>query len=355
MVNVIGSLKKHVERQQSENREARASAASVKEEDHEEELNVEESSSAGGDDIVQPSNDVTGDAGNLCAVLAATTNAIPTSEVAGDKKRSRDATSSTRNASKKRVKLPQSTLHETSEVAGTTAQTPVLRRSARSASTNAREGTFEGTSRGVEAEEADADLMPNEEPLDDGDDDYDDDDGKRGVVAKGAHQGRGSKHKSFDERLKDLMDFQDKFGHCNVPKMKSGKYQSFGGWCTSLRVAYKKIQNGETPNHKLTQDNIRQLEDAGFQWILSTRSAQQGRPAKKSFDERLKDLMDFKDEFGHCNVPQNRSGEYWSLGGWCDKVRESYKKIRNRETPNNKLTEDNIRQLEDAGFKWSLR
>jgi hypothetical protein len=41
VVDVIGSLKKHVERQQSENREARASAASVKEEDHEEELNVE--------------------------------------------------------------------------------------------------------------------------------------------------------------------------------------------------------------------------------------------------------------------------------------------------------------------------
>ena len=90
-----------MERQQSENenREARASAASVQEE----ELNVEESSAGGdGDDLVQPNNDVTGDHGNASPVLAAT--AIPTSEVVGGKKRSREAESSSRR-SKKRVKL----------------------------------------------------------------------------------------------------------------------------------------------------------------------------------------------------------------------------------------------------------
>jgi len=53
VVDVIGSLKKHVERQQSENREATASSASVKGEGNEKELNVEESS-AGGEDLVQP-------------------------------------------------------------------------------------------------------------------------------------------------------------------------------------------------------------------------------------------------------------------------------------------------------------
>ena len=74
VVGVIGSLEKHVESQQNENREARASAASV----NEEELNVEESSAGGdGDDLVQPNNDVTGDHGNASPVLAAT--AIPTS------------------------------------------------------------------------------------------------------------------------------------------------------------------------------------------------------------------------------------------------------------------------------------
>jgi len=59
-VDVIGSLEKHVERQQSqnENREATVSAAaaasaSVKEQDNAEDLNVEESAAAGGEDFVQ--------------------------------------------------------------------------------------------------------------------------------------------------------------------------------------------------------------------------------------------------------------------------------------------------------------
>jgi len=351
VVDVIGSLKKHVERQQSENREARASAASVKEEDNEEELNVEESSSAGGDDIVQPNNDVTGGDWNLCAVLAATTTAIPTSEVAEGKKRSREATSSTRNArlptsSKKRVKLPHSTVQATSEEAGTTAQSPVLRRSARSAKTKAREGTFEGTIRGIGAEEADADLMPvveeEESPLDDGNDDNDEDE-RQGMVAKRAQQGRAA-IKSFYERFKDLMDFKHKFGHCNVPTKQFAEYQSLGVWCSKLRCSYRNIQQRETPQIKLTQERIRQLEDAGFKWSLSS----------STFDEQFAELMKYKEKFGHCNVSRREPVEYQSLGFWCDHLRAAYKKIQNSETPKHKLSEEQIRQLEDAGFKWSL-
>ena len=83
VVGVIGSLEKHVERQQSEKREATIASASASV--NEEELNVEELSSAGGNDIVQPDNDVTGDDGNGSPLLAAP--AIPTSEVVGGKKR----------------------------------------------------------------------------------------------------------------------------------------------------------------------------------------------------------------------------------------------------------------------------
>ena len=114
---------------------------------------------------MQHNNDVTGDDGNASPVLTAT--AIPTSEVVGGKKRSREAESSTSTRrSKKRVKLPHSTVHETSEEAGAPAQTPVVRRCARRASTNARARTFEGTSRGIEAEEADDDCMPSLKKMD---------------------------------------------------------------------------------------------------------------------------------------------------------------------------------------------
>jgi len=217
VVDVIGSLKKHVERQQSENREATtASAASVKEE----ELNVEESS-AGGDDLVQPNNDVTGHDVNVSPLLAAT--AIPISEVVGGKKRSREAASSSRR-SNKRVNLPHSTVHATSEEAGTSSQTPLVRRSATGATIKAHARPFEGTIRGIEAQKADDDCMPSHEedgsPLDDGDS-YHDEDGEKGIVANRAQQTRSS-NKSYDERFKALMEFKHKFGHCNVPKSKSG-------------------------------------------------------------------------------------------------------------------------------------
>ena len=52
------------------------------------------------------------------------------------------------------------------------------------------------------------------------------------------------------------------------------------------------------PRCKLSKADIQRLENAGFEWNLSK---------KVSFDERLKDLMAFKAEFGHCNVPLTRS------------------------------------------------
>ena len=178
-----------MERQQSEQREATTASAPVKEEDNEEELNVEELS-AGGDDLVQPTNDVTGDDGNVSPGLAAT--AIPTSEVVGGKKRSREAESSSRR-SNKRVNLPHSTVHATSEEAGTSSQPRKVRRSARRATTKALERSFEGTSSGIEAEEADDNCMPSHiedgSPLDDG---------EKCIVAKRSRQGH-SAIKSFDQ------------------------------------------------------------------------------------------------------------------------------------------------------------
>jgi len=147
----------------------------------------------------------------------------------------------------------------------------------------------------------------------------------------------------YDERFAELMKFKEKIGHCNVPHTKSGEYQLLGNWCNHLRTSYKKIQKSETPNYKLTQENIQQLEDAGFEWSLLI-----------TFDERYAELMKYKEKFHHCNVPQKGSIEYPSLGMWCSNLRKIYKKIQNRDTTNCKLTEENIRQLEDAGFKWSL-
>jgi len=270
--NEDSSGEQHAERQQSENREATVMTSAVKEADNEEELNVEESLAGGNDHLVQPTNDGTGDDGNGSLVIAPTKTSVPTADIAGGKKRSRDAASSTRNVraqtrSKKEAKLSHSTVHATSEETDTTAQPRVVRRSARRAATKVYEGAFEGTSRGIEMEEeADDEFMPvvkeDGPPVDDGDNDHDED-GNKIIVAECAQQVR-SPYKSFDKHFKALMGFKEKFGHFNVPRKTTGEYKSLGQWCNQVRTSYKKIQKRETPYMKLTEDHIRQLEDAGF-------------------------------------------------------------------------------------------
>jgi len=159
-----------------------------------------------------------------------------------------------------------------------------------------------------------------------------------------------STSRTFEERYGDLMKYKEKFGHCDVPQTKSYGHQSLGIWCKDVRLSYKKIQKGQTPSHKLTQENMQQLDDAGFKWSVTTTPY-----TRKSFDERYAELVKFKEKVGHCDVPQKRTGEYQSLGGWCSKLRTSYKKIQKREIPNIKLTPETMQQLDDLGFKWDLR
>jgi len=84
-------------------------------------------------------------------------------------------------------------------------------------------------------------------------------------------------------RYAELMRYKkEKFGHCNVPKRGSIEYKSLGKWCDNLRTSYKKIQKRETPAIKLTEEDILQVEDAGFKWILST---------SRTFDARYRELM----------------------------------------------------------------
>jgi len=149
---------------------------------------------------------------------------------------------------------------------------------------------------------------------------------------------------TFGERFKDLMTFKAEFGHCNVPATYSRNYKhySLGLWCSNVRMSYKTIKNG---GHRLSKAEIKRLENAGFQWSLY-----------KTFDERFKDLIAFKAEYGHCNVPQpwSRNNKHYSLGGWCIHMRKSIKAIKEGGTPKYRLSKAGMKRLENAGFEWNL-
>ena len=222
-------------------------------------------------------------------------------------------------------------------------------------------------------------------------------------------------HTIFDERFKDLMAFKEEFGHCNVPQTqsRSNKYYSLGTWCCNIRKSFKAIKEG-----KLSKPDIKRLENAGFQWSLNetfderfkdvkhspaiirhyslalwcnnirqchTKAIKEGgRLSKvegrnpgyklskadiqrlenagfewnlcKKFDERFKDLMAFKAEYGYCNVSATRSrhNNHLSLGRWCSDIRRSYKTIKGEGgLPKHRLSKADIQRFENAGFEWN--
>jgi hypothetical protein len=80
------------------------------------------------------------------------------------------------------------------------------------------------------------------------------------------------------------------------------------------------------------------------------------RKCNTSFDEHFKELMAFKEEFGHCNVPQtkSRNNKHLSLGYWFNNIRMSYKAIKEGRSSDRKLSKADMKRLENAGFEWSF-
>jgi len=70
----------------------------------------------------------------------------------------------------------------------------------------------------------------------------------------------------FDEHFNDLMAFKAQYGHCDVSR--TGENASLGLWCSALRRSYKKIQNNQKPNIKLSDEQIQRWNDANFKRSL---------------------------------------------------------------------------------------
>ena len=135
----------------------------------------------------------------------------------------------------------------------------------------------------------------------------------------------------FDKRCNQLLQFKEKFGHCNVSRHDADD-KSLGNWCHALRTAYNRIQKGMIPhcNHLSQQGSIERLEEIGFHWKINI-----------TFEERHRELVAFKEEYGHCNIPVEYSGNP-SLGRWCSRLRSRYKNIQKGMKVNSNLTKDKI-------------
>ena len=137
------------------------------------------------------------------------------------------------------------------------------------------------------------------------------------------HQGTPS----WDERLDELTKYKSEHGHCKVPQSQG----SLGRWADKQRAKRKR--------GKLSEGRVKKLEGLGFSWG-TTRST---RPNLAPWEERLGELVQYKAEHGHCNVPQKQG----SLGEWVERQRTSRRK--------GKLAEERVQKLDALGFDWSPR
>ena len=110
----------------------------------------------------------------------------------------------------------------------------------------------------------------------------------------------------WDKKYDELDEFKDGFGHCNVPK----EYQAnkpLGNWASRQRGSALYTKENKTERDL---QRIEKLTRIGFVF----------EQPRVSWEERLDELDEFKDEFGHCNVPKDYHANK-PLGNWVNKQR----------------------------------
>ena len=90
----------------------------------------------------------------------------------------------------------------------------------------------------------------------------------------------------------------------------------------------------------MTAERVAALEKIGFEWGLDKMS---------SWLRRYDELITFKQQHGHCNVPQRYTPNL-PLGQWVAHQRTFYKSLR--QGKQSRMTTERIAALEKIGFEW---
>ena len=146
-----------------------------------------------------------------------------------------------------------------------------------------------------------------------------------------------------------LLNFKGRYGHCFV----HNTYGRLGRWCDDQRAHYKLFKEGKSS--PMTAKKVGMLNKAGFCWTFSSRR-------EKQWHLMYDLLVEFKESFGHCNVPKKYKSNT-KLGSWVDYQRTLYRRQLNDEdsggtngTGDDKskgISKERIEMLNMIGFRWS--
>jgi hypothetical protein len=141
------------------------------------------------------------------------------------------------------------------------------------------------------------------------------------------------------ERFRDLVEFQKRHGHCLVPHNFKDN-PPLAQWVKRQRYQYQVKATGK--HSTLCEDRQAALEQLGYVWEAH----------RAIWEERLQELIEYKEANGHCNVPTNYA-ENRQLAIWVKCQRRQFKLFRTGRTSN--LVLERMELLTGLGFSWNPR
>jgi len=158
-------------------------------------------------------------------------------------------------------------------------------------------------------------------------------------VAEKSRNNRPDETDRWNTHFNALLKFKEENGHCLVPH----NYKDRAGlarWVKRQRYQYKLYQRGKPAF--TNPERVCMLEDVGFVWDSH----------KVNWQKSFQDLIDFKREYGHVDVP-TKFPRNQSLATWVNRQRGQYKLYRDGKQSS--IDMHRFESLESLGFRWEIR
>ena len=148
---------------------------------------------------------------------------------------------------------------------------------------------------------------------------------------------REQEEQEFTERLEQLREHM-KTNHSVV--VNKNLDPDFGRWILRMKCNYIRLKRGQSST--MTAERIVKLVDAG--WTLP--QSKEGHKSKISWEERMEQLRQFREENGNLRVTYNSS----HLSPFVVRMRAEYRKFLDGKE--SKLNEEKIHELNELGMLW---
>ena len=150
---------------------------------------------------------------------------------------------------------------------------------------------------------------------------------------------RSYQNDSWSENFRELVKYREAHGDCLVPHNWDTS-RRLAQWVKRQRYQFKLKNEGRHSN--LTHERQTALKNLGFVWDSHA----------AVWEERLRELLEFRHVHGHCNVPSTFPDNP-QLSVWVKCQRRQYKLFRTGNRAS--MTADRMTKLTNLGFSWNPR